>query len=134
MAALIVLTEVFLGLMLFDLTGKFIALAGGAFDLHGKATFEVAGDVAFNASDIVEIDDGPIAERRCVGRNKQRLIGRHFDCLTGNFELIGQHASPEQSDGCRAISGAGRFFWRLKNGRIHRIFANTRGQSSLTTG
>ena len=99
MGALVVMSKFILGPKLLDQPGQFVALARGAFDLHGEATGEVSRDISFDAADIVEIDDCAVADLRRMGRYEHRLIRGHLDRLAGNFELVRQHAAPEESYG-----------------------------------
>ena len=86
---------------------KLVALARGALDVDREPTGEVARDIAFNPTDIVEIDNGPVTNAWTVGGNQHGSVRRKLDCLAGNFQLIGQHATSKQGHGF----GAAEVHW-----------------------
>ena len=79
-------------------------LRGVADDRHGKAVVDDAGDLAFDAADMVEIGDDALADGADALREQRKSAGRHVDDLAGKLAPILQHVAAEQVNLDRAES------------------------------
>ena len=81
-----------------QLIGDLFALRERHRHLDREAALRMAGNSAFDAAELVEINHDPLADvaaDRCIDRKTTR---RHVDCLTGEFPPIGEHITAKQLD------------------------------------
>jgi hypothetical protein len=78
-----------------ELGREFVTLARGGADRHGKAVVEQAGNLAFNAADMVEIATTRSPTLPMPGAS-MASPGGHIDDLARKFAPVRQHVAAEQ--------------------------------------
>src|SRR5262245_57300389 len=81
-----------------ELSRNLFALVAGRIDLEGKAAFDQAHDLAFDAADVVEIGDDPFSDGDRHGRADRRAASRDINELAGVLFLALPHEAPDQRD------------------------------------
>ena len=79
-----------------ELGGELVALSGSGADRHRKPIVDDAGDLAFDAADMVEIGDHAVADIADSGRQQRQPTRRHIDDLARKFAPVRQHVAAEQ--------------------------------------
>ena len=81
-----------------ELSGKHVALPRRCRDRHGKAVLQLAGDLAFQAAQMVHVSNDAVADGARNRREQGDTAGRYVDDLTGEFAAIRQHIAALQVD------------------------------------
>jgi hypothetical protein len=76
----------------------------------------VARDLAFEAPEVLEVQDDPLADRALHGSRQQEAAGRDVHGLAGVFFVARQHVAPEQREGNAAVPAALRRAGRWAKG------------------
>ncbi len=79
-----------------ELGCELVALAGRCAHGHREAVVEQAGNLAFDAADMVEISHHALADIAGAGRQHGDAARRHVDHLAGKFAPIRQHVASQQ--------------------------------------
>jgi hypothetical protein len=79
-----------------ELRGDLVALAQGRGEREREPLGRVAGDLAFDAPDVLEIDDDPFADSPPHRGEERYPAGRHVCGLAGILLSVRQHVAAEE--------------------------------------
>ncbi len=89
-----------------ELRRHLVALARRGNEGHLEPAIDQRGDRAFDAAEIVEIDDDLFASAAGDRRDHAGAAGRHLDDLAGELSAVGQHVAAKDRDADALIAAA----------------------------
>lgn len=82
-----------------QLGGELVLLAERGIDADREAAVEPPGHTPFDAADMIDIGDHPLADAGRDRRDDRSAAGRHIDGLAGIFPTVLEHEATEERHG-----------------------------------